>query len=100
VVFGDDNLLVRNEIRNMSAVGVRVLGHGNRITRNSIASTQASRLCDTARTTPGCEDILDVCGVGVWIAEGFRNQLSGNALHGNDIDLIDQGTATGIRGSR
>jgi nitrous oxidase accessory protein NosD len=100
VVFGDENLLVRNEIRNMSAVGVRVLGNGNRIRRNTIIDTQASRLCDAARLTPGCEDILAVCGVGLWIAEGFANDVDGNAFLGNDVDVIDQGTATAIRGGR
>lgn len=100
VVFGDENLLVGNDISNMSAVGIRVLGNGNRIKRNSIIDTRASRLCDTARLTPGCEDILDVCGVGVWIAAGFDNGLVGNALVDNDVDVIDQGTATAIRGGR
>jgi parallel beta-helix repeat protein len=97
LLVGHSNLAVGNIINDMSATGIRVLGNGNRVTRNMVARTHAANLCDSLNTTAGCEDVLDACGIGVRIVQGSANIVAKNILVRNDIDVLDQGLRTKVR---
>ena len=100
LLIGDTNVLLKNVVNDMSAVGIRVLGSENRVTGNTIVATRAENLCESARATPGCAEVLDVCGVGVWIANGTGNSVTNNTLVQNDMDLLDEGLGTKVRGNK
>jgi parallel beta-helix repeat protein len=94
LVVGDDNKMQRNQIHNMSAAGIRLYGSRNRVRNNAIVGTRAAHLCAALQDTPGCADVLPVCGVGLLVAEGSGNTLVNNTLVGNDINILDQGLTT------
>jgi len=95
VIVGDNNTVKKNGIANMSATGVRVLGSGNKVQRNTIQGTHASTLCNgLASSVPDCADLLDTCGVGVWVMMGANNKVSKNTFIDNDTDMMDDGLAT------
>jgi parallel beta-helix repeat protein len=93
-VWGDRNLVRRNRVSNMSEAGIRLIGSGNRVLRNTVTGTRAEALCETARTLPGCEGMLAVCGIGLWIGGGAGNTVAKNTLLGNDLDMRDDGLRT------
>lgn len=93
-VTGNDNRVLRNEVRNMSGTGIRVGGQGNRVLRNQVSDSRGATLCVPMQALPGCADALAACGVGVWIAGGTRNVARGNVLAANDIPVRDDGTAS------
>ena len=96
-LVGHSNTVWRNVINDMSATGIRVLGNGNRVTKNTIVGTRASSLCDSLSTEPGCEDVLNVCGVGVRVVQGTANIVGNNTLVSNDVDVLDEGFSTKVR---
>jgi parallel beta-helix repeat protein len=97
VIVGDSNVVQRNEINDMSAAGVSVFGSKNRIMRNTIVNTRAANLCEATRSTPGCAEALEICGVAVWVALGSDNKVRKNTLIGNDVDILDEALATTLR---
>jgi parallel beta-helix repeat protein len=97
LLVGHSNVVFRNVINDMSATGIRVLGNGNHVTRNTVVGTRAANLCDSLSTTAGCEDVLDVCGVGVRIVQGSANIVAMNTLVSNDVDVLDEALSTKVR---
>jgi parallel beta-helix repeat protein len=93
-VLGDRNLVSRNDVRNMSASGIRFAGQRNRIFRNQVSDTRGASLCVAMQTVPGCGAALGTCGVGLWIAGGAGNVARGNVLAGNDVPVRDDGTGS------
>ncbi len=91
-VFGDANLLQHNVVRNMSEVGIRAAGVGNRIVRNRVTDTHAASVCSAYQALPGCAPVITSCGVGLRVAG--TNQVVHNTLATNDTNMQDDGTAT------
>jgi len=96
-IFGDRNLVARNQVRNMSQAGIRLAGSRNRALHNTVSETREANLCVAARALPGCDNLLEACGMGVWIAGGSGNRAARNSLRGNDVPLRDDGARSIIR---
>ena len=94
-VYGDNNSVVANVVRNQSHAGIILEGDGNNARGNRIVNTSGAALCAPTAAAPGCDVSLSVCGVGLWIAGGSRNSANGNTFNGNDEDMRDDGTDTG-----
>ncbi len=96
--FGDRNLVNGNTVRNLSEVGIRIVGNGNITIRNNVSETHEATLCTADRALPGCAGTLSVCGVGLWISGGTGNTSVKNVLVNNDVALRDEGHLTVNRG--
>jgi hypothetical protein len=94
-VYGDNNSVAANTVRNQSHAGVILEGDGNQARGNRIVNTSGAALCTPTQAAPGCDVSLSVCGIGLWIAGGSRNSASGNTFASNDEDMRDDGTDTG-----
>jgi hypothetical protein len=94
-VYGDNNSVAANVVRNESHAGVLLEGDGNQARGNRIVNTSGAALCIPAQAAPGCDVSLSVCGVGLWIAGGSNNSANGNTFGNNDDDMRDDGTNTG-----
>jgi hypothetical protein len=93
-VAGDRNVLASNTIHGVSRVGIRLSGTRNVAKRNTITATHEAALCAATRALPGCTDVLAVCGVGLWIADGTGNVNARNELSDNDTPVRDDGLRT------
>ena len=91
MVAGDHNLVSTNVVRDMSEVGIRMEGSFNMAKRNVISDTHEATLCAASRALPGCDTVLGVCGVGLWIGGGSHNGNVRNTLSGNDVDVHSEG---------
>ena len=86
-VYGDDNQVLQNQVRNQSQVGVLLVGNGNQAHDNKISGTHGDTVCQPMVTQPGCEALLADCGIGLWVAGGTGNSATSNTFSDNDRDF-------------
>jgi nitrous oxidase accessory protein NosD len=93
---GDETRLTTNDVRAHAAAGIRIDGHRNRASGNSVAAVHATPACDAARATPGCAPVLARCGVGLWLA-GQANRVVGTTISDVDTTVADDGRGNVVR---
>jgi hypothetical protein len=86
-IYGDDNQVLQNQIRNQSQVGLLLVGDSNQAHENKITGTHGDTVCQPMVTQPGCEALLADCGIGLWVAGGAGNSATSNTFSDNDQDF-------------